>query len=82
MKIGPRMKRYSFLPVASSLSRMSVPVMSLGMRSGVNCTRRNSRSSTSLTVRISMVFANPGMPIIRTCPLEMMAVSSCAMISV
>ena len=82
MKMGPRMKRYSFLPVVSSLSRMSVPVMSLGMRSGVNWTRRNSRSSTSLTVRINMVFANPGIPIIKTWPLEMIAVRSWLMISV
>ena len=81
VKIGPLMKRYSLCPLDSSTSRISVPVMSEGMRSGVNWMRRNCRSSTSATVRIIIVFARPGMPIIRTCPLEMIAVNSSDTIS-
>ncbi len=39
---------------------MSVPVMSDGIRSGVNWMRLNLRSSTWASVRISSVFARPG----------------------
>ena len=49
-KIGPLTKRKLRLPVAASSSKISVPVMSEGIRSGVNCTRRNFRSSTSARV--------------------------------
>ena len=42
---------------------MSVPVMSLGIRSGVNCTRLNERSSASATVCTIRVLASPGTPI-------------------
>ena len=38
-KIGPFTNRNARLPVVWSSSMISVPVMSLGMRSGVNCTR-------------------------------------------
>ena len=46
-----------------SSSRTSVPVMSLGIRSGVNCTRVNGRSSAWASVWTSSVFARPGTPI-------------------
>ena len=39
-KTGPRMKRKLRLPLAGSWSMISVPVMSLGIRSGVNWIRR------------------------------------------
>ena len=39
---------------------MSVPVMSDGIRSGVNWMRLNFRSSTCASVAISSVFARPG----------------------
>ncbi len=47
---------------------MSVPVMSDGIRSGVNCTRLNFRSSTRAIVWISSVFASPGTPTMRLLP--------------
>ena len=46
-KIGPRTKRKLRAPVAVSSSRISVPVMSLGTRSGVNWMRRKSRCIAS-----------------------------------
>src|ERR1035438_5157212 len=46
---------------------MFVPVMSAGMRSGVNCTRPVSTPSTRLRVRTSSVFATPGTPSISAC---------------
>ena len=42
--------------------------MSLGIRSGVNCTRENVRSSASATVLTSSVFARPGTPTSSACP--------------
>ena len=47
---------------------MSVPVMSEGIRSGVNWMRRNCRPSASAMVRTISVFAVPGMPVIRQWP--------------
>ena len=45
-----------------------VPIMSEGMRSGVNCTRENFRFTASASVRTSMVLPKPGTPSSRTCP--------------
>ena len=59
-KIGPRTKRNDRLPVARSSSTSSVPVMSPGIRSGVNCTRLKERASASATVDTSSVLASPG----------------------
>jgi hypothetical protein len=47
---------------------MSVPVMSLGIKSGVNWMRENLRSSTCAIVWMSSVLANPGTPTIRLLP--------------
>jgi hypothetical protein len=47
---------------------MSVPVMSDGIRSGVNWMRLNLRSSTCASVRMSSVLASPGTPTIRLLP--------------
>src|SRR4030081_2882819 len=44
---------------------ISVPVMSLGIRSGVNWMRENLRSSTLAIVLIRSVLASPGTPMIR-----------------
>ena len=44
-----------------------VPVMSAGMRSGVNWMRENSQPSTCASVRTSSVFATPGTPSISAC---------------
>ena len=47
---------------------MSVPVMSLGIKSGVNWMRENLRSSTCAIVWMSSVLARPGTPTIRLLP--------------
>ena len=49
-------------PVAGSSSMMSMPVMSDGIRSGVNWMRRNSRSSVRASVRAIRVLPSPGTP--------------------
>lgn len=41
---------------------MAIPVKSLGMRSGVNCTRVNRTASALASVRTSSVLAVPGTP--------------------
>src|SRR5690349_1329365 len=55
-------------PLEWSSSSSSVPVMSLGIKSGVNCTREKLRSSACATVCTSSVFARPGTPTSSTCP--------------
>ena len=67
-KTGPGTKRNDRRRVAASSSRISVPVMSPGIRSGVNWMRENERSSTRARVLISSVLARPGTPSSRTCP--------------
>ncbi len=54
----------------------SVPVMSEGIRSGVNWMRLNSSDSASASVRIISVLARPGTPTSRQCPWANMATSS------
>ena len=61
-KIGPGTNVQVRCPVAGSSSMMSVPVMSDGIRSGVNWMRLNSRPSAWASVRTSSVFAVPGKP--------------------
>src|SRR5437899_1398543 len=67
LKIGPGANTIWRLPLASSLMR-SVPVMSDGIRSGVNWMRVNFRSTTRASVCTSSVFASPGTPTIRLLP--------------
>ena len=67
-KTGPGAKIMVRLPVAASSWMMSVPVMSDGIRSGVNWMRENFRSSTRAIVWISSVLARPGTPTIRLLP--------------
>ena len=62
MKIGPGRNSSLRRPVAGSSSMMSMPVMSEGIRSGVNWIRRNSRSSVRARVRAIKVLPNPGTP--------------------
>ena len=68
-KIGPadELERAP-CPVVRSSSRISVPVMSDGIRSGVNWMRLNLRSSTWASVEIRRVLASPGTPTRRQCP--------------
>src|SRR5687768_2754649 len=56
----------------------SVPVMSDGMRSGVNWMRENLRSSACAMVWMSSVFASPGTPTMRQLPPAKSAVSTCS----
>ena len=58
---GPGWNSRERAPSAPS-RRMLVPVMSAGIRSGVNCTRLKLRSSASPMVRTSSVLPRPGMP--------------------
>ena len=67
-KIGPGVNTMCRRPVAGSSWMMSVPVMSLGIRSGVNWMRENLRSSTCAIVLMSSVFARPGTPTMRLLP--------------
>ena len=71
---GPFTNRRERVPFCSS--RNSVPVMSDGIRSGVNWMRLKLRSSTSASVLISSVLARPGTPVIRQCPPVNSAVST------
>ena len=86
-KIGPGAKTIERRPVAGSSWMMSVPVMSDGIRSGVNWTRLNLRSSTRAMVWMSSVFARPGTPTMRLLPptnsvsSTWFTTSSCPMIS-
>src|SRR5215218_1930582 len=65
-KTGPLTNRRLRTPPSSS--RISVPVMSAGMRSGVNWIRLKLRSRISASVFTSSVFASPGTPVIRQWP--------------
>src|SRR5436190_3482924 len=67
-KIGPGANTICRRPVVVSSLMMSVPVMSDGMRSGVNWMRLNFRSSTFASVATSSVFASPGTPTMRLLP--------------
>lgn len=54
-----------------------MPVMSAGVRSGVNWTRLNLSSSASERVEMSRVFARPETPTRRACPRQKIAMSVC-----
>src|SRR5690606_5230533 len=62
-KIGPGENTICRRPFSASSWIMSVPVISDGMRSGVNWIRENFRFSTCASVCTSSVFARPGTPI-------------------
>ena len=57
---------------------MSVPVMSDGIRSGVNWMREKLKSRTSATVRTSRVLASPGTPTSREFPPTKRERSTCS----
>ena len=59
---GPGRNRSSKVPVAGFFSMKSVPVMSAGIRSGVNWMRLNSSDRHRDRVLIMSVFARPGTP--------------------
>src|SRR5439155_696030 len=66
-KIGPRWNWKCFRP-ASSSTIMLVPMMSPGMRSGVNWMREKDSSRLSASVLMSRVLPRPGTPSSSTCP--------------
>ena len=66
-KIGPFTYRKCRLP-ASSWSNNSDPKMSLGIRSGVNCTRDIFNPHTVASVSTNRVFPKPGTPTNKQCP--------------
>ena len=68
-------------PVAGSSWMISVPVMSAGIRSGVNWMRRKLRSMQCASERIIAVFARPGTPSSRQWPPASTAITSCSMTS-
>ena len=73
-KTGPRTKRKFRLPVAGSWSMISVPVMSLGIRSGVNWMRVNFMCRAWARVETVSVLASPGTPIVRQWPRAKMQI--------
>ena len=58
---------------------MSVPVMSDGIRSGVNWMRLKTSPSVWASVRTSSVLAVPGRPVIRQWPPTNSEISTCSM---
>src|SRR5438093_689899 len=81
LKIGPGAKTICRLPVDVSSWMMSVPVMSEGIRSGVNWMRVNFSSSTCARVWISNVLASPGTPTMRLLPPTKSVFSTSSMTS-
>src|SRR5262245_19633036 len=78
---GPGMHSIPCRPVAWSSLMTSVPVMSEGIRSGVNWMRRNSMSSVRASVRPMSVFPRPGTPCSSTWPRHKRPISRKSMIS-
>ena len=76
-KIGPGANTIWRRPVVASSWMMSVPVMSDGIRSGVNWMRLNFRSTTRASVWMSSVLARPGTPTIRLLPPAKSDSSTC-----
>ena len=62
--------------VALEVENLFVPVMSAGIRSGVNWMRLNSAPRTWASVRTSSVLATPGTPSMSACWLVNMAMSA------
>ena len=62
-KIGPGTKTNCLRPVCGSSWMISVPVMSEGIRSGVNWMRFEEMPTARATVVTSRVLASPGTPI-------------------
>ena len=78
-KIGPGRNLYSRAPLSRFSWITSVPVTSLGMRSGVNWIRLKLKWVASASELTSNVLASPGTPSSRACPREKIATSTCSM---
>ena len=81
MNSGPGEKRKERADVSGSMYRSSVPVMSDGIRSGVNWMRLNESSRVRARLEIISVFARPGTPTRRQCPRVRIASRSWSMTS-
>ena len=68
MKIGPSWNLNALRPVSGSCSRISPPMISAGMRSGVNCILLNESPRRAETDLTSFVFPSPGTPVSIACP--------------
>ena len=77
-KMGPCTNVQVRRPLVGSSSMMSVPVMSLGIRSGVNWMRLNTRPRVCAMVRTSSVLAVPGRPVIRQWPPTNRPIMTCS----
>ena len=77
-KIGPLTKVHVRWPVAGSSSMMSVPVISEGIRSGVNWMRLKMSPRVCAMVRTSSVLAVPGRPVMRQCPPTNSEIMTCS----
>lgn len=75
-KRGPSINLNSLL-----LSRISVPMISEGIRSGVNWIRLYFKSNVSEIAVTSKVLASPGTPISRQCPLLNIEINTLLMTS-
>ena len=80
MKIGPSTKRNCRRPWSSS-SNTLVPVMSEGIRSGVNWMRLKSMSRIRASVLTISVLARPGTPTSRQWPRVKIAAKICSITS-
>ena len=75
VKTGPLENAKCRFPCSSSFNRV-VPVISVGIRSGVNCTRVKSSDMVSDRQLIIRVLARPGTPSMTQWPLAKNAVST------
>jgi hypothetical protein len=75
LKMGPGRKLNWRRPVLGSSMTTLVPVMSAGMRSGVNWMREKGRLNVRPRVRTSSVLPRPGTPSSSTCPSAKSAIS-------
>ena len=75
LKIGPCWNRKRRSPPSSTM--MFVPMMSAGIRSGVNWMREKPRSSASAMVRTSIVLPSPGTPSSSACEPAIRLISVC-----
>ena len=80
VKTGPSMNRNDRLPRSSSSSTF-VPVMSEGIRSGVNWMRLKLTSRISASVLTINVLARPGTPSSRQWPRVKIAANNCSITS-
>ena len=76
-KMGPRENSKRRVP-SPPVCRISLPTMSVGIRSGVNWMRWKERPSTLPKVLTRRVLASPGTPTIRQCPRQRRATSICS----